>query len=47
MTIHIVVLRDSCDSSECHAFRNEQDAIAVAKQQQSLGIWREIDQYEV
>ena len=46
MTIHVVILRDSCDNSECHVFNAEYKAVGFAKYQQSLGIWREIDVYE-
>lgn len=47
MKIHIIVLTDHDDSTKCHAFYDEEKAIAFAAQQNRIGLWKDIDQYEV
>ena len=47
MTIHIVVITDWDNSTKCHAFSTKDKAIAFAAQQSRIGLWRDIDQYEV
>ena len=47
MTIHIIVITDWDDSTKCHAFSTKDKAIAFAAQQSRIGLWQDIDQYEV
>ena len=47
MTIHIVVLEDENTFTKCHAFSTKDKAIAFAAQQSRIGLWQDIDQYEV
>ena len=47
MTIHIVVVTDWDNSTKCHAFSTKDKAIAFAAQQSRIGLWQDIDQYEV
>ena len=47
MTIHVIVLTDHDDSTKCYAFDTEEKAIAFAAQQNRIGLWQNIDQYEV
>jgi hypothetical protein len=47
MTVHIVVLEDENTHTQCHAFSTEEKASAFSAQQGRIGLWMEIDQYEV
>ena len=47
MTIHIIVLEDENTHRQCHAFSTAEKATAFAAQQGRIGLWQDIDQYEV
>jgi len=47
MTVHVVVLEDENTHTRCHAFSTAEKATAFAAHNNRIGLWMEIDQYEV